>query len=68
MQQVTGYRLNVVHKPARQVDIPVNILDPARARQYLGYEPNTSLETGLLKTWTWLLCEAMGHQLSAYIP
>jgi UDP-glucose 4-epimerase len=68
MQQVTGDRVNVVHKPARQVDIPVNILDPSRARQYLGYEPCTSLETGLLKTWNWLVYEAKRHQLSAHIP
>jgi UDP-glucose 4-epimerase len=35
MQKVTGRRACVVTEPSRPVDVPVNILDSARARQYL---------------------------------
>lgn len=31
----------VVHKPARQGDVPANVLDIGRARQALGWEPRT---------------------------
>jgi UDP-glucose 4-epimerase len=55
IEQVTGCRARILKEPARPVDVPVNILDPARARQYLRWEARTSLETGLLRTWNWLL-------------
>lgn len=54
MERVTGYRARIVKEPAREVDVPVNILDANRARQYLNWEPSTPLETGLLSTWKWL--------------
>jgi UDP-glucose 4-epimerase len=54
MERVTGRRAAVVKKPRRPVDVPVNILDPTRARQFLGWEAGTSLEAGLLQTWNWV--------------
>jgi UDP-glucose 4-epimerase len=54
MELVTGCRARIVKKPARQVDVPVNILDPARARQYLNWEASTPLEAGILSTWNWI--------------
>jgi len=54
MELVTGCRARILRKPARQVDVPVNIVDPARARQYLNWEASTPLEAGLLSTWNWI--------------
>jgi len=34
---------------------PKRIMDISRAREWLGYEPRTSLREGLEKTWTWFL-------------
>lgn len=54
MERVTGRRATIVRKPARPVDVPVNILDPTRAHQYLGWQASTPLEAGLLHTWNWV--------------
>jgi UDP-glucose 4-epimerase len=66
VQEVTGRRTEVVKKPGRQVDIPVNILHPGRAGEYLKWEPLTSLRTGLLRTWTWLVRSQSIRQASAH--
>lgn len=55
MERVTGRRATIKVRPARPVDVPVNVLDPTRARQHLGWRPATSLETGLARTWEWIL-------------
>jgi UDP-glucose 4-epimerase len=54
MERVTGRRARILKEPARPADVPVNILDPARARQYLKWEASTPLEAGLLSTWNWI--------------
>jgi UDP-glucose 4-epimerase len=57
MQQVIGCQGKLLKEPARQVDVPVNILDTTRARQHLGWEAKTSLEAGLRNTWNWIKAE-----------
>jgi UDP-glucose 4-epimerase len=57
LERVTGRHASILKKPARPVDVPINILDPARARQFLGWQASTSLESGLLKTWNWMQAE-----------
>jgi UDP-glucose 4-epimerase len=54
MERVTGRRATLARKPARQVDVPANILDPMRARESLGWQAGTPLEAGLLHTWNWV--------------
>ena len=39
MERVTGRRATIVKKPARQVDVPANILDPTRARRFSAGKP-----------------------------
>ena len=68
IRELTRCRADVVHKPVRMVHIPVNVLDPNRAREYLDFEPATCLETGLLETWNWLVHEARTARLTAHIP
>ncbi len=59
MERLTGCRANILKKPARPVDAPVNILDPARASQYLQWKASTPLDTGLVNTWNWLQAAEM---------
>ncbi len=53
MEEITGCRAQIVKQPARPGDVPVNVLDPTRARQHLQWEPTTLLEAGLTSTWQW---------------
>lgn len=54
MERATGCRAHIVKQQARDIDVPVNILDATRAREYLSWEATTSLEEGLVKTWEWI--------------
>ena len=54
MEKVTGCPARILREPARQVDVPVNVLDTSRAGRYLRWEPVTPLETGILNTWNWI--------------
>ena len=54
MEQVIGRRAQIIQQPGRQIDVPVNVLDPTLAREHLGWTPATSLETGLISTWSWI--------------
>ncbi len=54
MEQVTGSRARVINRPARHIDVPSNVLDPKRAKEYLCWEANTALEEGLTRTWKWM--------------
>jgi UDP-glucose 4-epimerase len=44
----------VVHRPARAVDVPVNVLDIARIRRVLGWVPRVDWQEGLGDTALWL--------------
>ncbi len=49
-----------VHGPARPGDLRSNLVDAARARAVLGWEPRVSLEEGLLLTAEWFAAERPG--------
>ncbi|MFZ5562875.1 MAG: GDP-mannose 4,6-dehydratase [Thermodesulfobacteriota bacterium] len=55
VETVCGRKLRVQYSPARQVDVQRVVLDCARIRSRLGWEPETSLEEGVRLTWQWLL-------------
>lgn len=42
---------------------PRRVMDIARARATLGYDPATSLEAGLRETWDWYLANAGEHEM-----
>ena len=44
----------VLHKPGRRGDVPANVLDIARAREALGWEPRTEWMDGLRATAEWI--------------
>ena len=46
------------HEPARAGDILRSVLDPARARAMLGWQPAVTLEDGLRRTWEWFVANA----------
>jgi UDP-glucose 4-epimerase len=48
----------VVHRAARAVDVPVNVLDIARIRRVLGWAPRIGWEEGLGDTALWLQRQA----------
>lgn len=66
IERVTGRRGRILNEPARPADVPVNILDPARARQYLRWVARTTLETGLLSTWNWVQADEK-RRISAHV-
>jgi UDP-glucose 4-epimerase len=51
IRQVTGRKLTVAYKPKRAFDVPEIYLDNMRALRELAWQPSTSLEEGIAKTW-----------------
>ncbi len=41
--------------PSKPTGYPKRVMDISRARQWLGYEPETSLADGLKETWEWYM-------------
>lgn len=50
VEQVTGKTAQVRYTAARKFDVPVSVLDIARARKELGWQPKTDLNEGLRLT------------------
>jgi UDP-glucose 4-epimerase len=49
-----GRKLAVAYRPARRVDVPVNVLDSSAAARLLDWRPRTSLAQGLQRTCDWM--------------
>jgi UDP-glucose 4-epimerase len=47
IEGVAGRTVEVSYRPARSVDVPLNVLDIGRARRELGWEPRVDLATGI---------------------
>jgi UDP-glucose 4-epimerase len=47
LEALTGLKARVEAAPANPFDVPANVLDAARAREQLGWNPAVSLEAGL---------------------
>lgn len=54
MERVTGRRVTVRQEPGGPTGVRANVLDASRAREHLGWQPTTTLEAGLRKTWEWI--------------
>lgn len=54
IKNVVDMPVEVNYTPARQVDVPVNVLDISRATRYLEWHPQTDLAKGLAQTWKWV--------------
>jgi UDP-glucose 4-epimerase len=51
---VVGPHVEVRYTESRPVDVPVNVLDISRAKQYLGWQPEVTLQDGIGKSWQWI--------------
>jgi UDP-glucose 4-epimerase len=51
---VAGFERPAEHAPARPGDLMRSVLDAALAAAELGWRPETSLESGLAETWSWI--------------
>lgn len=54
VESVTGRTLSVSPQPSRGVDVEAIVLDSARLRAATQWSLETSLDTGLRRTWQWL--------------
>lgn len=53
LEKISGRRLSVQYLPARGIDSAGGPIDCSRARDELGWQARTDLETGLTATWRW---------------
>jgi UDP-glucose 4-epimerase len=54
LQRDIGRKANVVYKPPRGFDVPVNVLDFARLQRETGWRPRVSLPEGVARVVRWL--------------
>jgi UDP-glucose 4-epimerase len=54
VRKVSGRNVQVVRKPGRALDVPVNVLDVSRLSQSVGWRPEMPLADGLQRTWDWM--------------
>jgi UDP-glucuronate 4-epimerase len=53
VEQATGKKAIIQREPAQQGDVPLTWADISKAVKLLGYQPQTTLEQGLKKFFTW---------------
>lgn len=54
LSDVSGQRIAPDFKPGRMIDVPYSVLDIAKAREMLGWQPAMDFRTGLRTTWDWV--------------
>lgn len=54
IERAAGVNAIIHHRPARPFDVPVSILDIAKASRLLHWQPRTSLDDGLRQTADWM--------------
>jgi UDP-glucose 4-epimerase len=54
IRQVVDKKIEVRYTPSRPEDVPANVLDISKAKEYLQWQPEIELTEGLSRTWTWL--------------
>lgn len=54
IEQLLGHPVERRYLPGRAFDVPANVLDITRAKEFLGWEPKTTLIEGLQHTLHWL--------------
>ena len=50
ISRAVGKKADIHFKPARKLDVPVNVLDISAAREHLGWSPQYDFETALART------------------
>lgn len=54
IESITGRKVQCSYQAARKLDVPVNVLDISKARKAFSWEPKTTLDDGILKTYHWM--------------
>lgn len=54
VEAVCGHGLEIVYRPSRGIDVRSIVLNNARLKTRLGWQPGVALEDGLVRTWEWL--------------
>jgi UDP-glucose 4-epimerase len=54
LREQLGTLPEVVHKPVRGFDVPVNVLDSSRLQRATGWRPSVTLAEGVTRTLEWL--------------
>ncbi|MFN5195327.1 MAG: NAD-dependent epimerase/dehydratase family protein [Cyanobacteriota bacterium] len=54
LARMLGRDFDLIHKQARNFDVPANVLDISKVMRTLNWSPKTSLEVGIQSTWQWI--------------
>lgn len=54
IERVIGRSADVAYKAAREIDVPVSVLDVTRARNAFGWQARMPLQDGVALSWSWL--------------
>lgn len=54
IRNVISIPFEVIYKPSRNFDVPVNVLDITAAQKSIEYNPVTPLSEGISQTWEWI--------------
>ncbi|MEQ8267713.1 MAG: NAD-dependent epimerase/dehydratase family protein [Parvibaculum sp.] len=57
VEAIHGHPINAVFRPEQPAGVPASILDIAKARDVLGWQPKVKWEAGLEQTYSWALRE-----------
>jgi UDP-glucuronate 4-epimerase len=53
LEQALGKKAMIDHQPPQPGDVPITYADVSKARQLLGYDPQTKIETGINRFVDW---------------
>lgn len=54
ISEITGLRAHTICEAAREFDPSYIVLDIEKAKRVMGWEPQTSLDDGIVRTWEWM--------------
>lgn len=60
IEEIAGGPLHREYQSGRAFDVPVNVLDVSRAREYLHWTPRVGLTEGISRTCQWMRAQAPG--------
>lgn len=54
LSEIAARPARIVYSPGRMTDAPRVVLNIDRIRRHLGWQPSTSIDVGLRRTWEWV--------------
>lgn len=68
VERLLGTKIPVDHRPSRQFDVPVSVLDTSLAKKELGWQARTPFEDGLRNALDWMIGLKKGSVPGAIAP